>query len=83
MCELLCERYNGRHGCGHTVARDYQRCSAAFRRSNRQLCLPPGGRLRDLDRVVDIENDYLDGPCPVCRGETPPSSEGSELMFIV
>lgn len=82
MCDLFCRRYTGRNGCGHTISYDYQRCNAAFQRSNRQPCVPPNGRMRDLPRVVDMEDDNIDGLCPVCKGETPPSSEGSQLEML-
>lgn len=83
MCDLLCRRYTGRGGCGHTIAYDYQRCNIALQRPDRRPCLPPSGRMRDLDRVVDTEDDHMSGVCPVCKGETPPSSEGSEFMLML
>lgn len=82
MCELMCRRYNGRGGCGHTHSYDFQLCKAAFQRPNHSVCVPASGNLRDLDRVVDIQDDRQEGPCPYCRGETPPSSQGSAHLLI-
>lgn len=83
MCDLLCRKFTGRRGCGHTVSYSYQRCNAAFQRPNRQPCVPPSRRMRDLPRVIDVQDNNLDGHCPSCRGETPPSSEGSEFAIMV
>lgn len=83
MCDLLCEHYRGRHGCGHMYVYGVQRCSTSFMRPDQARCVPPSGRLRDLPRVVDVEDDYKDGQCRVCLGQTPPSSEGSELGWVI
>lgn len=83
MCDLCCKRYNGRGGCGHTIAYDYQKCVEAMRRPDRKPCVPPSGNMRDLPRVVDIQDDHLDGLCESCRGETPPSSQGSQFMEVI
>lgn len=83
MCDLLTRRYTGRGGCGHCVAYDYQRCQLALRRPNKQICIPPTGNTRDLPRVLDVADDNIEGRCPRCKGETPPSSRDSEVLEIL
>jgi hypothetical protein len=82
MCDLVCRQYRGRNGCGHQYVYGIQRCAAAFRRPDRAYCVPQSGRLRDLPRVVDTQDDFQEGRCPVCLGQTPPSSEGSEFGWV-
>lgn len=82
MCDLLCRQYRGRNGCGHQYAYGVQRCAASFRRPNQAYCVPQNGRVRDLPRVVDALDDYQEGRCPACLGQTPPSSEGSEFGWV-
>lgn len=79
MCEQLCQRYTGRGGCGCTYAFDYQKCNAALARPHKALCVPPTGNIRDLPRVIDVQDDNLPGNCPVHGGQTPPSSQQSHL----
>lgn len=79
MCELLCRRFSG---CGHQYVYGIQRCDTSFRRPDKAYCIPPSGRLRDLDRVLDAQDDNQAGRCPACLGQTPPSSEGSEFGWV-
>ncbi|KAL4994007.1 hypothetical protein BDV10DRAFT_177726, partial [Aspergillus recurvatus] len=83
MCDLLCKRYTGRNGCGHTYSYDFQRCQLAFQRPNQAVCVPTSGNLRDLPRVTDAQDDNQEGLCPYCKGETPPSSQGSAHMVLI
>ena len=83
MCDLLCRQYRGRNGCGHQYAYGAQRCATSFRRPDQAYCVPQSGRLRDLPRMVDAQDDYQEGRCPACLGQTPPSSEGSEFAGVV
>lgn len=82
MCDLMCRRYNGRGGCGHTYSIGIQRCQSSMQRPDQSYCLPTSGKLRDLPRVVDVQDDSQDGRCPACLGQTPPSSEGSEFGAV-
>lgn len=83
MCDLLVRIHDGRGGCGHAIAYGYQRCQAAFQRPGRHPCVPPSGRMRDLPRASDLQDRHVEGRCAVCKGETPPSSEGSEVLEII
>ncbi|KAJ5092571.1 hypothetical protein NUU61_007441 [Penicillium alfredii] len=82
MCELLCYCFRGRRGCGHVYAYHLQRCHISFSRPDQSFCDAPNGRTRDLPRRVYAADDNKPGPCPACRGDTPPSSEGSEIGFV-
>ena len=75
MCEINCHHYEK---CNHLAIYDYARCAAAWARPNQALCVPSSGKLRDLPRVVDVRDQDIDDFCPACRGETPPSSRGSQ-----
>lgn len=79
MCELLCRQYRG---LGQYVL-GIQRCPASFSRPDKAYCTPPSGKLRDLERVVDAQDDHYPGRCPTCTGQTPPSSEGSEKGWVI
>lgn len=83
MCDLLVKTHDGRGGCHHSIAYGYARCLEAFRRPGQYPCVPESGRMRDLPRAVDTQDRHEEGPCAVCKGETPPSSEGSEILEIV
>lgn len=84
MCNLRCKKYlSAPSGCGHSIAVGILRCGAAFRRPGQTPCVPESGNLRDLERDVDDQDRNLEGRCAVCLGETPPSSQGSDILEII
>ena len=54
------------------------RCDAANARRDRDICVPASGHTRDLPQDLDAQDRDKPGKCPSCRGQTPPSSQGSE-----
>jgi len=75
MCEINCHHYQK---CNHFAIYDYSRCAIALARLKEELCVPTSGDLRDLPRVLDVRDQDMNDHCPACKGETPPSSRGSQ-----
>ena len=75
MCEVRVKHYAT---CAHQSSEGYNRCQAARARPGQEICIPATGNIRDLPRALDIQDQNIAGPCPVCKGNTPPSSAGSQ-----
>jgi hypothetical protein len=64
--------------CDHHHFKSINRCQAAINAGEIVVCIPASGHSRDLPQDLDIQDQDLPGKCPACKGETPPSSAGSQ-----
>lgn len=64
--------------CDHHHFKSINRCQAAINAGEQAICMPVSGHTRDLPQDLDIQDRDLPGKCPACKGETPPSSAGSQ-----
>jgi hypothetical protein len=64
--------------CGHRHFKDINRCQPAMDAGEGVVCIPASGHTRDLPQDLDDQDRDLPGKCPACKGETPPSSAGSQ-----
>lgn len=70
----------GRHGCGHTMFKDYHHCDESLKRPGQVLCVPLSSKLEDLEPAIHPMNENLDGVSREFRGGTPPG-RFDELEF--
>ena len=72
MCHRMFFNFSGRHGCGHTMSKDYHHCDKSLECPGQALCVALSSKLEDLEPAIHPIDENLDGMCRECRGETPP-----------
>lgn len=58
----------------HVERGAYLYCPTAEARPIKTPCVPPSGKLRDLEITLDIQDTNLPGECPACAKRTPSNS---------